>query len=76
MEMRKAVRKVARASTVLAALAFGYGVYLYLTLPDVRGLRATNPNTTAFMELRDRGARSRGQQPRRIHHWVRYGRIS
>jgi monofunctional biosynthetic peptidoglycan transglycosylase len=76
MSRRKTVRKLARAATVAAAVAFGYAIYLYLTLPDVRRLATANPETTAFMELRAREARSRGQQPRRVQRWVSYGRIS
>lgn len=33
-------------------VAFAYIAYVYLTLPDVRVLASTNPETTAFMELR------------------------
>jgi monofunctional biosynthetic peptidoglycan transglycosylase len=58
------------------AVGFGYGSFLYLTLPDVRPLRAHNPGTTAFIELRAREARARGAQPRRVQRWVDYGRIS
>jgi monofunctional glycosyltransferase len=76
MSRRKTVRKLARAARVAAAVAFGYAIYLYLTLPDVRPLATTNPETTAFMELRAREARSRGLQPRRVQKWVSYGRIS
>jgi len=50
--------------------------YLFLTLPDVRPLRGTNPPTTAFIELRAREARARGQRPRRVQSWVPYARIS
>jgi len=57
-------------------MAFGYGVYIYLTLPDVRFLASTNPATTAFIELRAREARSRGRTPRRLQRWMPYGRIS
>ena len=74
--MRKVVRKLSRVGAAGFALAFGYAIYLYLTLPDVRYLASTNPDTTAFIELRAREARSRGQEPRRIQRWVRYGRIS
>ena len=74
--MRKLVRKAARAATVCAAVAFGYAIYLYLTLPDVRPLATTNPATTAFMELRAREARHRGDEPRRVQRWVSYSRIS
>ena len=59
--MRRLLRKIMRATTVLAAVAFAYLAYLYLTLPDVRPLRTTNPSTTAFMELRAGEARARGR---------------
>ena len=74
--MGKRVRKTIRAGAAVLAVGFAYAAYIYLTLPDVRRLRTSNPETTAFMELRDREARSKGLQPRRAHHWVNYGRIS
>jgi monofunctional biosynthetic peptidoglycan transglycosylase len=49
---------------------------VYLTLPDVRPLRTTNPSTTAFIELRAREARGRGVAPRRVQRWVRYAQVS
>jgi len=63
---------------VLGVLAVGFGclVYVYLTLPDVRALRTSNPTTTAFMELRAEEARAQGQAPRVVQRWVSYGRIS
>lgn len=70
------MRKAGRAILTAVAVAFGYGAYVYLTLPDVRVLRAGNPKTTAFMELRDRQARDRGEAPRRVQRWVPYARIS
>ncbi len=70
------MRKLGRAILVLLAAAFGYAAYLYLTLPDVRGLRTSNPETTAFIELRAREARARGEVPRRVQRWVAYPRIS
>ena len=59
-----------------AAIGFALLAYLYLTLPDVRALKTTNPPTTAFMELRDREAREKGLQPRRLQRWVGYSHIS
>ena len=59
-----------------AAVGFACLVYAYLTIPDVRPLRATNPSTTAFIELRAEDARSRGETPRRVQKWVRYHDIS
>jgi len=63
-------------AAALCAAAFGYAVFVYLTLPDVRSLKTSNPETTAFIELRAREARARGDQPRRIQRWVSYARIS
>jgi len=60
--VRKAGRIIAAVSGVLVARLF----YVYLTLPDVRPLRTTNPAVTAFMELRAREARARGRTPRRV----------
>jgi monofunctional biosynthetic peptidoglycan transglycosylase len=60
----------------VCAAGFGYGCFVYLTLPDVRGLKTANPETTAFIELRAREAHDRGEQPRRVQRWVSYGRIS
>jgi monofunctional biosynthetic peptidoglycan transglycosylase len=63
---------------MLAATAFGFGclVYLYLTVPDVRPLKDHDPDITAFMQLRDREARAKGERPQRLQGWVGYNRIS
>ena len=63
---------------MLGALGVGFGcvVYAYVTLPDVRSLRTSNPPTTAFMQLRDREARAKGRTPRHDQRWVPYRRIS
>jgi len=58
------------------AIGFGYLAYAYLTLPDVRPLKTSNPTSTAFMELRAREARARGLAPRRIQRWISYRQIS
>jgi len=62
----------------LGSLGVGFGclAYIYLTLPDVRPLRTTNPDTTAFIELRAREALDNGRTPRRLQRWVSYSRIS
>ena len=70
------MRRIGRAILALLAAGFACVAYLYLTLPDVRGLRTSNPETTAFMELRAREARARGEEPRRVQRWVSYARIS
>ncbi|MGH9141080.1 MAG: monofunctional biosynthetic peptidoglycan transglycosylase [Vicinamibacterales bacterium] len=65
-------------SAILAAPAIGFAllVYAYLTLPDVRPLKLSNPATTAFMELRDNEARAQGRTPHRVQRWASYGHIS
>jgi monofunctional biosynthetic peptidoglycan transglycosylase len=70
------MRIAGRVVAGLAAVLYATLAYAYLTLPDVRPLKTTNPTTTAFMELREREARARGEAPRRIQYWVRYSRIS
>jgi monofunctional biosynthetic peptidoglycan transglycosylase len=69
-------RRFGRAMAALAAFGFGYIAFLYLTLPDVRELRTKNLEATAFMQLRAREARAEGREPRRVHQWVPYNRIS
>jgi monofunctional biosynthetic peptidoglycan transglycosylase len=74
--MRKGLRTAGRAIAIVLAAGFAFASYLYLTLPDVRPLRTTNPATTAFMELRAREARAHGNEPQRVQRWVPYARIS
>jgi monofunctional biosynthetic peptidoglycan transglycosylase len=59
-----------------AASVFALFAYAYLTLPDVRPLKTTNPETTAFIDLRAREAADKGQKPRREQQWVKYSQIS
>ncbi len=70
------MRTLGRGLAALAGIAFGCAIYLYVTLPDVRGLRSSNPSTTAFMELRGRRGGRKGEEPRRVQRWVSYARIS
>jgi monofunctional biosynthetic peptidoglycan transglycosylase len=51
-------------------------VYAWLTLPDVRVLKRSNPPTTAFMELRAEEARAAGRKPVRVQKWVAYRQIA
>ncbi|MCU1384231.1 MAG: Biosynthetic peptidoglycan transglycosylase [Acidobacteria bacterium] len=69
-------RIIGRALLAAAVAGFALLAYVYLTLPDVRPLRTSNPTTTAFMALRERDARANGKAPRRVQRWVSYGRIS
>lgn len=70
------MRLLGRVLRLLPALAFSILVHVYLTLPDVRPLAKTDPETTAFIELREREARARGEEPLRVQRWVPYNRIS
>jgi monofunctional glycosyltransferase len=70
------MRILARALSAAAAVVFALLAYAYLTLPDVRDLKASNPTTTAFMDLRARESRSLGRSPRHVQRWVSYQRIS
>ncbi|MGH8638875.1 MAG: monofunctional biosynthetic peptidoglycan transglycosylase [Burkholderiales bacterium] len=74
--MRKLLRRLGRTAAVLLAMAFGYGAYIYVTLPDVRGLRTSNPERTAFQDLRTREARAKGHEPRHVQRWITHDRIS
>jgi len=65
-----------RIAGTLAALAFVFLAYVYLTLPDVRALAKTNPKRTAFAELREREAAQAGKPLRHYQVWVPYTRIS
>ena len=68
--------RIGRLLLAIPALGFALLGYVYLTLPDVRPLKSSNPTTTAFMDLRDREARAKGQTPRRVQQWVSDARIS
>jgi monofunctional biosynthetic peptidoglycan transglycosylase len=70
------LRTIGRALIAVPAAGFALLAYVYLTLPDVRPLKTSNPTTTAFIELRDREARANGKTPRRVQRWVDYSRIS
>jgi monofunctional biosynthetic peptidoglycan transglycosylase len=63
-----AARVVGGAAATLVVL-LGYA---YVTLPDVRPLRTSNPTSTAFMDIRAREAQRRGAKPRRVQVWVGY----
>src|SRR5262245_43028460 len=69
-------RRVLEVLASLPAIAFACVAYAYLTLPDVRPLRTTNPETTAFIELRVREAADRGESQEPTQRWIAYGRIS
>jgi monofunctional biosynthetic peptidoglycan transglycosylase len=70
------VRRALKILLALPAVAFAATAYVYLTLPDVRVLRRSNPETTAFIELRADQAKARGEKPRRVQRWVSYSRFA
>jgi monofunctional glycosyltransferase len=70
------LRRALRIVAALAAIAFAFVAYVYVTIPDVRVLATTNPTTTAFMEMRAREAEAEGKKLRFVHRWVPYSRIS
>jgi monofunctional biosynthetic peptidoglycan transglycosylase len=74
--MRKLLRTAGRWMLLVCAVLFACGAYVFLSTPDVRPLRTDNPATTAFMELRAREARAKGEKPRKDQRWVPYRRIS
>ena len=61
---------------LVAAAGFAVLAYVYLTLPDVRVLAKTNPESTAWMEMRAAEAAREGKSTRRVQRWVPYSRIS
>jgi monofunctional biosynthetic peptidoglycan transglycosylase len=75
---RKSIAKtIFKLFVAMLVAGFAYAGYIYLTLPDVRGLAKDNPTTTAFMQLRIDEAREDGRAKFAIRHrWVPYGQIS
>ena len=57
-------------------MLFAGCAYAYISLPDVRPLAKSNPSTTAFMTLRAEEARAKGQEPRKVQHWVALSQVS
>jgi monofunctional glycosyltransferase len=69
-------RFLLRGIVAIPAIGFAILAYVYLTVPDVRPLKTTNPTSTAFMALRDSEARAGGRPPRRVQRWAAYRNIS
>jgi monofunctional biosynthetic peptidoglycan transglycosylase len=76
VDLEASIRAAGRSVAAAAAVGFACLCYVYLTLPDVRPLKTSNPETTAFIELRAREARDRGETPRRVQQWVPYRGMS
>jgi monofunctional biosynthetic peptidoglycan transglycosylase len=70
------MRRWARAAAMALAAGFWFLAWAYLTLPDVRPLRAANPESTAFIERRAADARAAGRPFVVRQRWVPYPRIA
>jgi hypothetical protein len=70
------VRRALRIAVAIAATAFAILCHTWITLPDVRSLARTPPESTAFMRLRESQAAAQGETARRRHRWVSYDQIS
>ncbi len=66
--------RIFRGLGVVCVAGFACLSYSWLTLPDVRPLRTSVPEATAFMRLRATERSARRTTPRR--YWVPYNRIS
>ena len=69
-------RYLRRAALAVPGVIFAGLAYAYLSLPDVRALKTSNPSSTAFIDLRAREAKAKGQPVRRVQRWVGYNHIS
>jgi monofunctional biosynthetic peptidoglycan transglycosylase len=69
-------RTIVRIVLLIPVIALALVAYIYLTLPDVRPLAKTNPESTAFMQLRIEEAREAGRKFSIRQQWVPYNRIS
>ena len=70
------VRRALRIAVALAAIGFAIVCHTWMTLPDVRPLARTPPESTAFMRLREAQAAAEGGTARRRQRWVSYEQIS
>jgi monofunctional biosynthetic peptidoglycan transglycosylase len=61
---------------LILLLLVAYAGYEVITFPDIPVLIRQNPRSTAWMEMRDREARSNGKEARRYQIWVPLGDIS
>lgn len=60
----------------IVGILLGGLVFEAVTLPRVSALHDQNPATTSLIEARNREARSRGSEPKRVQIWVPLERIS
>ena len=74
--MSSVIKRIVQIVAGAGAVGFGFLIYAYLTLPDVRPLIKANPTTTAFIQLRADEALMKGARPRRVQRWVSYTHLS
>ena len=72
----RALQPIGRAALWTGAAALAVVSYSWLLLPDVRGLTARPPSTTAFMALRAAEAADENRPWRPAWRWTVYSRIS
>ncbi len=65
-----------KAATLIAVALGCYLLYEIVTFPDVARLAKENPQTTAWMGLRDSEALAKGKRPRRHQVWMSIGSVS
>jgi monofunctional biosynthetic peptidoglycan transglycosylase len=65
-----------RIFLILVVAVLLWGAYEVVTFPDVEKLAKERPATTAFMELRKKELRAKGESDELRWTWVPYGRIS
>ena len=76
MARRSLIRRIGEWALAAAGVFFATLAYVWLTTPDVRGLRSGKSPETAFMRLRRDEAIADGKTPRFVHRWVHYNQIS
>jgi monofunctional biosynthetic peptidoglycan transglycosylase len=65
-----------RALGLTGTALFACLSYSWITLPDVRPLRQTNTDSTAFMRLRAREAEAAGRRLTHRQRWLPYNRVA
>jgi monofunctional glycosyltransferase len=60
----------------IIGVILGWLIYEWFTFPNLAWLKDHNPETTAWIEMRAREARARGEEPKRIQVWVPLEKIS
>jgi monofunctional biosynthetic peptidoglycan transglycosylase len=70
---RLLIKRIAIGLALLVVVVGAFAVYALASLPDVSGLKTTNPTVTALMQQR---AAEKNTQPKPIRSWSSYNGIS